>query len=125
MNPGLTKNRVAGGAVADRRFVKPHSTAGQIVQAAAATDLIIGVSCQPGGAASGAPCDFHITGLVEVDCGGTVGEGAPVTADSNGKAVAAAPSTGANARVAGIAYDAGVSGDIIRVLLGPGYIQGA
>ena len=125
MNPGLTKNRLTGGAIGERRFVKPHSTAGQIVQASAATDLIIGVCAQPGGAASGARCDFHISGLVEVDAGGTISEGALVTADSNGKAVAAGPSAGANARVAGVAYDAAADGDIIRVLLAPGSIQGA
>lgn len=114
MNPLLTKNVTAGAAVAGRRCLKAGGTAGQFIQAAAATDLIVGVS-DALGAASGARLDMHLSGVVEVELGGTVAAGAQLSADSVGRGVAAV----ATNRVVGIALTAGVSGDIIDVLLAP------
>ena len=48
-----------------------------------------------------------------------------MTADADGKAVAAAPGSGVNIRVAGVALVSAASGDIIPVLLAPQQIQGA
>jgi len=114
MNPILTKSVTAGAAVTGRRFLKPGATAGQFIQAAAATDLIVGVSDVLGGA-SGARVDMHLAGVVEVELGGTVAAGAQLSADSVGRGVAAVSTN----RVGGIAMTAGVSGDIIDVLLAP------
>jgi hypothetical protein len=51
--------------------------------------------------------------------------GLPVTADSLGRGVAAAPAAGVNNRIIGFALDAAVAaGDQIRVLLSPGLMQG-
>jgi hypothetical protein len=121
----VIRNFTAGGTVGDRLLVKPHSTAGQVVIAAAAGDLIIGVSAQPSGAASGQPIDVQLTGVADVLAGGTIAAGGPVTANNAGKAVAAAPAAGANARVAGFALTAAADGDIIPVLLAPHTMQGA
>ncbi len=125
MNQGLVKNVVAGGTVGQRRIVKPHaSNAGEYILAAAATDALMGVCVQPGGAASGARMDVQLDGIAEVVAGGTITAGAPVTSDANGAAVTAAPSAGTNNRVIGHAFEAAVSGDIFRVVMRPGSIQG-
>lgn len=114
MNSLLPKSYTAGAAVAGRRFIKPGGTAGQFIQAAAATDLIVGVS-DALGAASGARLDTHLSGLVEVELGGTVAAGAPMTADSVGRGVTAVSGN----RVGAIAMTGGVSGDIVDALLAP------
>ena len=44
--------------------------------------------------------------------------------DANGRAVAAAPATGVNAQIIGIAEVSGVSGDIGKVFIAPGAVQG-
>ena len=123
-NPVLAKNFVAGAAVAAYRFLKFDSTDGTVIQAAAATDAIIGASTDIA-AASGERCDAVTVGIAKVESGGTITRGALVTADSNGKAVAAAPSAGANARIAGVAMVSASSGDIFNVLLAPSSMQGA
>ncbi|MBW4484894.1 MAG: DUF2190 family protein [Tildeniella torsiva UHER 1998/13D] len=121
---GLIKAYNAGGAIGARLFVKPHSTAGQVVVAAAATDKIIGATTEIA-SASGDRVDVALTGIAEIIYGGTVAAGDLVTSDSAGKAVVAAPSAGVNNRIGGVALTAGVSGDYGSVLLQPGSLQGA
>lgn len=123
MNPILTKTYVTQAAVAPRRILKWGTLDNTVIQGAAATDLLIGVS-DSYGAASGDPCEVYRTGIVEIDCGGTVTRGNPLTADANGKAVVAAPAAGANVRLIGIAEVSGVAGDIIDVRLALSYMQG-
>lgn len=123
-NPTLTKNFTAGAAVSKRRLVKFGSADFTVIQAAAATDLIIGVASELD-AASGARVDVHVTGIAEVEAGGTITRGAKVTADADGKAVAAAPAAGVNNQIAGIAMVSASAGDIIDVLLAPSTMQGA
>lgn len=124
MNPLLIKNYTAGGTVPDRRFVKFGSTAGEVVVATAASDAIIGVSRQPGGATAGQRIDVVRLGLADLDFGGTVTAGALVTSDAQGRAVAAAPAAGANVRACGPAELASVSGDVGAVLFTPAMMQG-
>ncbi len=121
-NEGLAKTLIAGAAVAARRIVKFGSADTAVVQAAAATDLSIGVADL--GAASGEYCDVIIDGIALVEYGGNVTRGQLLTADADGKAIAAAPAGGANARVIGVAMLSGVSGDIGSVRLAPGSVQG-
>lgn len=119
----LDKNYVAEAAIAACRIVKFGSADGQVVQAAAATDSLIGV-CEMVGPALGERCDVIKSGIADVELGGTVTRGAAITADANGKGVAAAPAAGSNARIIGFAEVSGVSGDIIPVLVAPGVMQG-
>jgi hypothetical protein len=110
---GLTKPYTAGAAVAKRRFLKFGSADGTVIQAAGATDLIVGASTDID-AASGERCDTWMVGnIVEIDFGGTIARGASVTADSNGKAVTA--TTGQVA--GGFAEVSGVSGDVGLVVI--------
>lgn len=122
-NPGLTKTRIAEGSIAARRIVKYGSDENLVAQAAAAADALMGVSERlPAG--DGERVDIILTGLAEVEYGGNVTRGDPVTADGSGKAVAAAPAAGVNNRIIGFADVSGVAGDYGRVLLAPGRIQG-
>jgi hypothetical protein len=123
-SPTLIRNFVAGGAIAANRIVKFGTADGQVVQAAAATDLLIGVCHQPGGAASGARCDVVLEGVTEVQAGGTITRGTQVTADANGKAVAVTAAAGSNVRVVGTALVSAANDDLIPILLGVGSFQG-
>ncbi len=122
-NPTLTKNFTAETAVTKYRIVKLGSSDGQVAHATAATDAMIGVVAELD-AAAGERVDVHLAGLAEVEFGGTVTRGALVTADAQGRAVAAAPLAGVNNRVLGVAMVSAVSGDIASVLIAPQQIQG-
>lgn len=122
--PILIKAFTTGSAVTKRRLVKFGSADATVVQAAAATDLIIGASGDLD-AASGARVSVVVAGIADVEAGGNITRGALVTAGADGKAVAAAPAAGVNNRVAGVAMVSAASGDIIPVLLAPQQIQGA
>ncbi|ARO88174.1 DUF2190 domain-containing protein [Nitrosospira lacus] len=123
MNPVLTKSFKAEAAISAYRIVKFGTADNQVVQAAAAADFSVGVSTAVAPAIN-ERCDVVMSGLAEVEFGGTVTRGGPVTADASGKAVAAAPAAGANARIIGFAHVSAVSGDIAPVLLAPGLMQG-
>jgi hypothetical protein len=113
-NPVYTKGFNAGGAIAAHTIVKFSSDDNTVVAAAAAADLSIGVSTFVA-AASGERCDVIMSGAADVLFGGTVTRGALVTADSSGRAVAAATGN----RAIGIALASAVSGDIAPVLIAP------
>ena len=85
---------------------------------------MIGVSDMSADVASGGRCDVRLSGVAEVDAGGTITRGALITSDASGKAVAAAPATGVNNRVIGFALASAVSGDIVDVFLTPSTLQG-
>ncbi len=122
-NPELIKNFTAGGAIAAYRFVR-LSAADTVVQAAAATEAIIGATMDVA-PASGERTDVVVNGIALVEAGAAIALTALVTADASGRAVAAAPATGVNNRIAGIPLEtAAAAGDIIRVLLSPGSLQG-
>ncbi|WP_020403747.1 capsid cement protein [Gracilimonas tropica] len=121
--PGLIKNFEAGAAVTKHRIVKFGSGDELAVQAAAATDALIGVSTEVD-SASGDRVDVIMSGIAQVEFGGNVTRGAALTSDANGKAVAAAPATGVNNRIIGWAAVSGADGDIGSVILAPGEIQG-
>lgn len=122
-NPTLIKNYIAGGTINPYRIVKWHSADGQVVQGAAVGDALMGVTGRFG-AASGERLDVVRAGIAEVEYGGSVTRGQPLTSNGDGKAVAAAPSAGVNNRIIGFAEVSGVSGDIGSVQVLPGMIQG-
>lgn len=122
-NQVLARNYTAGAAISPFRIVKMGSNDGEVVQAAAATDLLMGVTGELG-PASGERIDIQKIGIARIEFGGTVTRGNAVTSDANGKAVAAAPAAGANARIIGFAEVSAVSGDIADVFIAPGVMQG-
>lgn len=122
-NPTLIKQGVAEAAIAPYRITKAGTSDGSYLQAAAATDFLNGV-CESVGPEAGERLDVVKAGIADVEFGGTVARGEPVTADASGKAVKAAPAVGANVRIIGFAEVSAVAGDIAPVLIAPGVIQG-
>lgn len=120
---GLIKGFKAGAAIAAHRFVKFGADDNTVVQAAAATDAIIGVSSELA-VTAGQPVDVHMSHLADVTYGGNVGRGALLTSDADGKAVAAAPGAGVNHRTGGLATRDGVANDVGTALVSPGQVQG-
>lgn len=121
--PDDTRNYTAEAACPARTIAKFGSADHGVVPAAAATDYLIGVF-ELGCTASGDRVDVIKEGIALVKFGGTITRGQPVTADSSGYAVAAAPSAGSNVRIIGFAEISGVSGDIGEVWLSPSIMQG-
>jgi hypothetical protein len=124
MNQLIVKNYVAGAAIADNQLVKFGASDDTVVPATASTDAVIGVVDQPNGAASGRRVDVVLFGVTDVQAGGTITRGSPLTSDATGKVVAAAPAAGVNARTIGFALSSMVSGDIMPAFVIPGSLQG-
>lgn len=110
----LNTNGVAGAAVAPHRIVKFSDADAKYVQAAAATDLLVGVS-ESLAAADGERIDVCRIGIAAVLYGGTIVRGQKLTSDADGKAVAAKDGE----QVIGTAEVSGVTGDIGSVLIAP------
>jgi hypothetical protein len=122
-NPLLYKAFTAGGAINPYRIVR-LSAAETVVQGAAATESIFGVNSDLP-IVSGERVEVMTYGIAFVEAGAAVALGSLVTADSVGRGVAAAPAAGVSNRHIGVALDAAVAaGDVIRVLLSPGSVQG-
>lgn len=111
-NPLLDKTFTAGGTVNPYRLCKFGGSDTAIVQAAAASDAIIGVSGQIG-AASGEVIDITLVGVGEVQAGGSITRGNQVTSDANGKAVVASDGN----VIIGKAMASAADGDIFPILL--------
>jgi len=112
---GLTKPYTAGATIAARRIVKFGAADGAVIQAAAATDKLIGISSDLGTATGERQDVFMIGNVAEVDAGGTITRGDSVTSDASGKAVTA--TTGQVA--VGKAEVSAVSGDVMTVIVSP------
>jgi len=122
-NPSFIKTYDAGGAIAAYSIVKLTTTDFQVLQAGAATDLVVGVTTEVA-AASGERVDVIHSGSAQVVAGGTIAAGDPITSDASGNAVKANPSAGVNNRCIGYARQAAASGDVFEVLLGLFTMQG-
>jgi len=118
------KNYLAGADIARYLIVKFGADDETVVPAAAATDALVGISMETD-ALSGEGIDIAHAGIHQARAGGAITRGALITADANGKAVAAAPATGANAKVIGVALATAAADDIIPVIIAPGETQGA
>lgn len=124
-NAGLIKNYIAEAAVLPYRVVKFGSADGQVLQAAAATDASFGVSDNLGQATAGSRVDVIHTGIAEAEAGATFTRGALLSADAQGRVVAAAAAGGSNVRVIGVALvSATAVGEIVSVAVEPGSFQG-
>lgn len=121
---GLIKSLEATAAIAKRRFVIFGAADGTGVPAAGSAAYIRGVSSELD-TAIGERASVLMTGNVaDIEYGGNVTRGDPLTSDALGRAVLAAPAAGANAFIGGYAEVSGVLGDIGSVDVLPGRIQG-
>ena len=122
-NPNLIKTLIAEGTLTKFRLVTFGTADSQVAQASAVTDAPAGVLGNMV-AADGKRVDVIKTGVVEVEYGGNVSAGDPLTTDADGKAVAASPATGVNNRIWGEAVVDGVDGDIGSIHLSFSTLQG-
>lgn len=114
--PTFIKSHLAAAAISPFRILK--LAAAGVSMAGAATDDIVGVSDSMG-ADAGKMADAIQGGWAEVEYGGNVMPGKPLTADAQGRAVQAV--AGAGVRIIGFAQQAGALGDIKSVLFAPGF----
>lgn len=120
---GLRKTYTAAAAVAANRIVKFTATPGEVVQAAAATDKLMGISHPANvGVDVGRRIDVALSGIEPLQFAGICAAGDPVTADADGKGVKANPAAGTQCRIIGYVQVATAAGDIADVLIAPGFI---
>lgn len=122
-NPRFTKTYDAGGAIPAYSIAKFTTTDFSVQQAAAVSDPIAGVTTEVA-AASGDRVDVIHSGVAYVLAGGTVAAGDPLTSDSSGRAVKAAPATGVNNQCIGRARQAAVVGDVFEAIIDYFVLQG-
>ena len=124
-NPTLTKTYVPETDIYRYRLVKWGTNDGEVAQASAATDALIGVtgigdSADPSILADVSEgdrlIDVHREGIVFVKYGGNVSQDDLLTSDADGLAVTASSGN----RVIGRAQIDGVAGDIGSVRIEPG-----
>ena len=122
-NPILLKNYTAAMAIPAYRIVK-FSAADTVTLATAATDSLIGVNNDLAPAIN-ERCDVVRQGIAYIEAGAAIAQGAAITSDATGRGVTAAPAAGVNNRIVGFADEAAsAAGDVIRVLVELGVMQG-
>lgn len=123
MNLGLIKSFNAGGAIPARTLVKFGADDKTVVAAAAASDAIIGITCDVD-AALGDPVDVQLTKIAIGKASAAIVRGAFLTSDAAGLAITAAPAAGVNNRTIGIALQSAAAGDLFDIFLEQGSVQG-
>lgn len=122
MTTPLIKSYRSAAEVAGRRIVAFTGTGSDVAAATSGTAQTFGVST-PLGAGAGGMLDVVLSGIGEVQLGGAVDAGDPLTADADGKGVVAGPVAGSVIRYVAFALSDGVENDIIPVLVVPGIIN--
>lgn len=123
-SPTDFKSFLAAGAIAGYRFVAYTSNYNEVAQAASNAALLAGISDMVGADGAGKMVDVAQGDWHEVQLGGTVAAGDFLTSDANGCAIKAVKVVGTDVRVGARAQMAGVSGDIIRVVIADFFIPG-
>lgn len=112
----LDKGFKAAAAVTKFRAVKGTGNDGEVTPVTATTDIVLGVaqySVSAGELAKKKDVSVRMDGISEMECGGTIQQGALVTITATGTIVAGATGT----RVIGTALADGASGTRIPVAL--------
>lgn len=120
----LTKSLEATTAITKRRLVKFGAADGAGVPAVDATAFIVGVNSDVDVAIGERASVFSTGNIADVEYGGTVTRGDPLTADAQGRAVTVGAVAGTNYFVVGYAEVSGVLGDIGSVYVIPHRLQG-
>lgn len=115
-NYAVKVSLVAGGDLSSSqyKFVKLNSS-GQAVVIAAATDRPIGVL--QNNPTSGKTAEVLVSGGTKIKVGGSVTEGAIVSPDGDGDAVAIVAGTDTTKYICGTALTEGASGEIITAVI--------
>ena len=129
-NTGLIKSFAPTAATAPFSAVKFGADDNTIALATAATDLVIGftneIEITADDVTKGSLVDVVLTDIAEARAGAVITRGSRLTVDSTGRVIVAAPATGANAQIIGVAMKSASSADeIIPVLISRSVMQGA
>lgn len=111
------------GPIASKRIAKFTANPREVSPAAAATDKLAGV-VDFAATAAGQPVDIAVGGVDEVQAGGNIAAGDPLTSDANGKAVVATYTAGVTKHVIGKALAPAVDGEIVPYVVAPSVIAG-
>lgn len=122
-NPVIIKSYTAEAALTKYRLVKFGATDDVVTPATAVADKILGVLTDVD-ALINQRADVVVEGITDVEYGGTVTRGDPLTTDASGRAVTAAPAAGVNNRIIGIAMVSGVISDVGSVKIAQSLMQG-
>ena len=127
---GLITPHKPGAAIAKYRLVTHGANDYEVIQAAGHDAPIIGVSTRVAATVSSpaksddtVEVDVVRSGVAEVEYGGVITRGDPVTSDGVGKAVKSSPGIGEKQWIAGIAEVSGINGQIGSVMLAPSQIS--
>lgn len=115
-NFGLDKGFKAAAAITKFRAVKGTGTDGEVTPVTAGTDIVLGVaqySVSAGELAKKKDASVRMNGISEMECAGTIQQGALVIINASGQALTGA----AGQRVVGVALADGASGTRIPVAL--------
>ena len=115
-NLGIFKTFDAEGEIAPYRICAHGSKDYAVKQATAKTDALLGTTDELGRQPNNR-VDVCLDKMPEVEAGGTLAAGDPLTSDANGKAVKA--TTGGD-RLIGFARSSASAGDIITYIHAPG-----
>ncbi len=121
---GLVKNMTVSAAVEPYRIVAFDAAASTIKQAAAAADLILGVSGQVGTVAANERLDVYMDAVRTVEFGGVFEAGDPLTSDVDGKAIKAVPGVSTTIRIIGFAMEKGAATVLGQVHIAPQTMRG-
>lgn len=129
-NKSLVKSFKATAAIAAYIAVKFGADDQTIALATAVGDLTIGFTNEIAATAldvtNGNLVDVVLEGIAEATAGAAITRGARLTIDSIGRVITAAPGTGVNNQIIGIAMASAASADeIIPVLIQRSIMQGA
>jgi len=120
---GLIKNFTADGIIEKRRLVTFGSEEGHIAKAGVG-DVLLGSTAIRGAEKAGARVDVCLDLIREIEFGGAIAYGDPITSDAQGRAIKAAPAADSSVPIIGRAMEAGKLGTIGRVLFQPGILHG-
>lgn len=122
---GLQKGYTAALAIPAFTIMKFGAADGVVTPATDGSAYLVGVQAELDCAQGDRASATMIGNIEDVRFGGNVTRGQPLTADAQGRAVAAAPAAGANVYCIGFAEVSGVLGDIGSVIIHPFILQGA
>lgn len=120
---GLIKNFTAEGLIEKRRLVTFGIKEGHVARAGVGAKLL-GTTAIRGASGADVRVDVCLDGIREIEFGGVVAYGDPLTSDAEGRAIKAEPAGGVTVPVIGTALDVGGVGVIGHVLIRPGHITG-
>jgi hypothetical protein len=128
-NPGIVKSFLGSGAISANLIVKFGADDNTVSPAAAATDLLLGITNEIALVAldvtNGNTVDVTLSGVEQLKLGAAaVVRGQKLTSNASGQGITAAPAAGSNVQVIGIALKSGNAGDVIPVLIMPSVMQG-